>query len=49
MNILVDECVDQQIVARLRSDAHDVLCVAEMDPSIDDDEVLEAANQHALS
>ena len=38
MNILVDECVDQQIVVRLRDDGHDVLSVAEMDPGIDDDE-----------
>ncbi len=46
MNILVDESVDQQIVARLRDDGHDVLYIAEMAPGIDDDEVLEAANQH---
>ena len=46
MNILVDESVDQQIVARLRDDGYDVLYVAEMDPGIDDDEVLDAANRH---
>ena len=31
MNIKVDESVDQQIVARLRDDGHDVLYVAEID------------------
>ncbi len=46
MNILVDESVDQQIVARLRDDGHDVLYIAELAPGINDDEVLEAANQH---
>jgi len=46
MNILVDECVDQQIVVRLRDDGHDVLSVAEMDPGIDDDAVLQTANEH---
>ncbi len=49
MNILVDECVDQQIVARLRSDGHDVLYIAEMDPGIDDDEVLELQISMTLS
>ena len=49
MNILVDECVDQQIVPRLPSDAHDVLYVAEMDPGIDDDEVLELQISMTLS
>jgi predicted nuclease of predicted toxin-antitoxin system len=46
MNILVDESVDQQVVVRLRDDGHDVLSVAEMDPGIDDDTVLQTANEH---
>ena len=46
MNILVDESVDQQIVVRLRDDGHDVLSVAEMDPGINDDTVLQTANAH---
>ena len=35
-----DESVDKQIVDRLRSDGHDVLFIAELDPGIDDDAVL---------
>ena len=46
MNFLVDESVDQQVVERLRQEGHDVLYVAEMEPGISDDDVLEAANQH---
>ncbi len=46
MNILVDESVGQQIVARLRDDGHDVLYIAEMAPGVDDEEVLGAANEH---
>ena len=46
MNILVDESVGQQIVARLRDDGHDVLYIAEMAPGLDDEEVLGAANEH---
>ena len=44
MNLLADEGVDGQIVAQLRLDGHDVLYVAEMNPGIDDDVVLERAN-----
>ena len=32
MNLLADESVDGQIVARLRQDNHDVTYVAEMEP-----------------
>lgn len=46
MNFLVDESVDQQIVERLRQDGHEILYVAEMEPGISDDDVLEVANQH---
>jgi predicted nuclease of predicted toxin-antitoxin system len=41
---LADESVDQPIVASLRSLGHDVLAVAEMEPGIADDEVLDRAN-----
>jgi predicted nuclease of predicted toxin-antitoxin system len=46
MNLLADEGVDKQIVERLRQDGHDVLYVAEMEPSIPDDIVLQRANEH---
>jgi len=45
MNFLADESVDGQIVERLREDGHDVLYVAEMEPGITDDQVLEKANE----
>lgn len=45
MNILADECIDRQIVERLRADRYDVLYAAEMDPGITDDEVLNQANE----
>ena len=44
MNFLVDESVDRQVVERLRQEGHDVLYVAEMEPGLRDDDVLEAAN-----
>ncbi len=47
MNLLADEGVDQQIVARLREGGHAVLYVAEMEPSIGDDVVLRRANEHS--
>jgi predicted nuclease of predicted toxin-antitoxin system len=47
MNLLADESVDQPIVDRLRSDGHDVLYVAELAPSISDDEVLQQANNNS--
>jgi len=46
MNILCDEGVDSQIVEQLRQEGHDVLYVAEMEPSISDDAVLRRANEH---
>ncbi len=47
MNFLADEGVDRQIVDRLRSDGHSVLYVAEMDPGVSDDLVLELANRES--
>ena len=45
MKFLADESVDQQIVDRLRQDGHSVWYVAEMEPGISDDEVLDLANK----
>jgi len=45
MNLLADESVDRQIVERLRQDGNAVLYVAEMEPGITDDIVLERANE----
>ena len=44
MNLLADENIELPIVSRLRSDGHLILYVAELDPSIDDDEVMRWAN-----
>ena len=44
MKFLADECVDRQIVDRLRHDGHTVLCVTEMEPGISDQEVLNLVN-----
>ncbi len=46
MNLLADESIDKPIVDRLRQDSHNVLYIAELDPSIDDDTVLRRANQN---
>jgi len=46
MNLLADEGVDKPIVEQLRQDGHDVLYVAEMEPSIPDEVVLQRANEH---
>ncbi len=45
MKFLADECIDRQIVDRLRQEGHEVLYVAELDPGITDDEVMNLANQ----
>ena len=45
MKFLADECVDRQIVDRLRQESHEVLYVAELEPGITDDAVLNLANQ----
>jgi len=44
MNLLADEGIHRQVVERLRHEGHHTLYVAEMSPSISDDEVLQQAN-----
>lgn len=44
MIFVCDEGVDRSIVAQLRADGHDVTYIAEISPSIPDDEVLIEAN-----
>lgn len=44
MNLLGDESVEGHVVERLRHDSHDVIYVAELAPSIVDEEVLRRAN-----
>ena len=44
MNLLADEGVERQIVESLRQAGHDVLYIAEMEPGISDDVVLDEAN-----
>ena len=48
MIFLADESLDRQIVDVLRRDDHVVLYVAEMDPGISDDAVLNKANSFRL-
>ncbi len=45
MNLLVDENVDGPIVERLRQEGHSVWYVAEMEPGVLDDVVLDLANR----
>lgn len=45
MKFVADECVDGQIVARLRADGHEVAYVAEFGPGAGGEFVLEAANK----
>ena len=45
MNLLADEGVDRQIVDRLRHEGYSVLYVAEMDPGLADELVLDRANR----
>jgi predicted nuclease of predicted toxin-antitoxin system len=47
VNLLADESVDRQIVDRLRREGHTVRYVAEMEPGIPNDAVLDLANQEA--
>lgn len=44
MNLLADESVDFPIVKQLRAEGHTVIAIAELSPSISDDEVLAIAN-----
>jgi hypothetical protein len=45
LNLLADENVDQQIVDRLRREGHTVTYVAEDDPGIDDEVVMQRTNE----
>ncbi|HEX6373385.1 MAG TPA: DUF5615 family PIN-like protein [Longimicrobium sp.] len=47
MIFVCDEGVDRAIVVQLRSDGHDVVYIAELSPSIPDDEVLREASERA--
>jgi predicted nuclease of predicted toxin-antitoxin system len=47
VNLFADESVDQPVVERLRQDGHEIVSVAELAPSITDDEVLREANGRA--
>jgi len=47
VNLFADESVDRPVVERLRQDSHDVIYVAELAPSITDDEVLRTANDRS--
>lgn len=47
MTFVADESVEREIVERPRGDGHAVVCVAELSPSITDDEVLDEANARA--
>jgi predicted nuclease of predicted toxin-antitoxin system len=44
LNLVANEGVDRSVVERLRGDGHDVVYVAELSPSITDEEVLQQAN-----
>ena len=48
MNLLADESVDRPVVERLRADKHSVVYVAELDPGVGDDAVLERANHDGM-
>ena len=45
MNIVADESVDSGIVERLRRDGHEVRYIAEMEPGLLDDAVLDLATR----
>ena len=44
MNFVADESIDQPIVENLRQDGHDVVSIAELSPSLSDEQVLNDAN-----
>jgi len=44
VNLVADEDVDRPVVARLRQDGHDVVYIAELSPSVPDEDVLQQAN-----
>jgi predicted nuclease of predicted toxin-antitoxin system len=47
LNLVADAGVERQIVERLRSDGHDVVYIAEVDPSAGDDAVLALSAESA--
>jgi predicted nuclease of predicted toxin-antitoxin system len=47
MKLVADESADRAVVERLRLDGHDVVWIAELSPSITDDEVLRLANERS--
>jgi predicted nuclease of predicted toxin-antitoxin system len=47
MKLLVDESVDRAVVERLRQDGHTVVYVAEVSPTMTDDDVLRSANDQS--
>ena len=47
MKLLADESIDRQIVDHLRQDGHLVRYVAELEPGLPDDTVLEWANRES--
>lgn len=49
MRFLCDENVDQQIVDELRRTGHEVTYIAEVEPSIDDDWILDTANRQGAT
>lgn len=46
MNLVADESVNKLIVDELRNEGHNVLYIAEFAPSVDDETVLQQANQN---
>lgn len=48
MNFLADESLDFPIINKLREEGHVVLAIADMSPSISDDEVLDIANAQVM-
>jgi predicted nuclease of predicted toxin-antitoxin system len=48
MRFLADENIDRQSVAALRQAGHEVVYIAELDPGITDDQVLDLANREEL-
>lgn len=46
MNVVADEGIDAPIVRRLRAEGHSVWYVAELSPSISDEEVLAISVEH---
>jgi len=45
MNLVADESIDRQIVDRLRQDGHVIHYVAEMEPGVSDDIVLQLSHE----